>query len=216
MNKTRVAALIATGLKDIQVASIIGCSPARISQLRTESDFQLLLTEAEVDNSKKDIEQVALSAKYLNAEHALVDQIMAMAATAEMSEAVSALRVISQRQIENRKVSQPVPQQGGNTTNVTFLQLPTHIVGQLQMPNIEITPGQEVISVGGRNLAPLSSSAVTNLFKRMSSTPEMIEVQPDITEIQPDGGYHDPSTANDAPDSSFEAALSAATAQASL
>lgn len=202
MNKSRVAALIASGLSNSSVASIVGVTPARISQLMTEEDFKLLLAQQQLEADKKDVEEVALSAKYLTAEHALIDQIMTMAGTSEMNEAVSALKVISQRQLEIRKQAKAPVQSGTVTNHFVTLHLPNHIVNQPIIPTIQVTAQQEVIAVGDRNLAPLSSHSVTKLFQSMQAAKQ--------------GGYYDPGTTITLEDSSPKASLPQIAAEGSF
>lgn len=164
MNPNRVADLLASGLKPSQVATIIGVTPARISQLLLEPDFKLLLTSKTIEMEKKDVEEVSLSAKYSAAEHALVNQVMEMAPTSELRDVTAALRVVGERQ--ERMKTRITPIKSGDIINNTIiaLSLPSHA---LLMPAMEITKQGEVISIGDRTLAPLSSTAVTGLFAQM-------------------------------------------------
>ena len=72
MTQDRIASLLSTGLLPSQVASIVGLSPGRISQIMKEPSFELLLAEKMSLNSEKDIEEESISAKYSAAEHALI------------------------------------------------------------------------------------------------------------------------------------------------
>lgn len=164
MNPNRVADLLASGLKPSQVATIIGVTPARISQLLLEPDFKLLLTSKTIEMEKRDVEEVSLSAKYSAAEHALVNQVMEMAPTSELRDVTAALRVVGERQ--ERMKTRITPIKSGDIINNTIiaLSLPSHA---LLMPAMEITKQGEVISIGDRTLAPLSSTAVTSLFAQM-------------------------------------------------
>jgi uncharacterized protein (DUF1778 family) len=166
MNRERVASLLSSGLKPGQVATVIGVSPARISQLLAEEDFKLILAGKTAEIEKQDIEEVTLSAKYSAAEHALINQVMEMAPASELRDVTAALRVIGDRQ-EKMKARLTTPQQQQNVNQVVVsITLPSHVV-----PNrtFEMTNNQEVIAIGEQTLAPLSSTAVTNLFSKLKN-----------------------------------------------
>lgn len=163
MNLARVATLLASGLKPLQVSTIVGCSPARISQLLKEPGFELLLAEQNALQSKSDIEETALSAKYNAAEHLLVNQVMEMAPVSELRDVTAALRVVAERQEKMKARTNPI-QNTPAAQVVVSITLPSHAIpGRV----IEMTSNKEVISVGEQTLAPLSSTAVTNLFSSL-------------------------------------------------
>ena len=201
MNLDRVADLLASGLKPAQVATIIGVTPARISQLLSEEDFKLILASKVAIIEAKDIEEISLSAKYSAAEHALVNQVMELAPTAELRDVTSALRVVAERQ--ERMKSRLTPATAGNMINNTIiaLSLPSHA---LALPVMDITKQGEIISIGDRALAPLSSTAVINLFSKMSSTEEE---KKEIEESKK-GEYHEQSPNFDTPEVSSSAPVS--------
>lgn len=160
----RIATLLASGLKSNQVSSIIGLSPARISQISTEESFQSLLQEKLADASKKDVEETAITAKYLSAEHLLIDQMVQMAPSAELRDVTAALRVITERQDKASLRRNPI--HAGITVHqhVVQLNLPTHA-----LPEITISKENEVTAINETNLAPLTADGVQNLFKRMKT-----------------------------------------------
>lgn len=161
----RIATLLASGLKSNQVSSIIGLSPARISQISAEESFQSLLQEKLADASKKDVEETAITAKYLSAEHLLIDQMVQMAPSAELRDVTAALRVITERQDKASLRRNPIHAGVTVHQHVVQLNLPTHA-----LPEIIISKENEVTAINETNLAPLTADGVQNLFKRMKST----------------------------------------------
>lgn len=162
MNRDRVATLLASGLKAAQVATIVGVSPARISQLLKEEDFMLLLDSKTAEQKKTDVEELAITAKYHAAEHLLLDQITQLAPVAELRDVVGALKVVADRQDKAKQRLNPVPVQGAVIhQNIVQLQLPMQA-----LPEIHIGGNNEVVGIGGNNLAPLSSQGVTKLFEQ--------------------------------------------------
>lgn len=166
MNLERIASLLAQDLKPSQVASIVGCTPARISQLLKEStELQNLLALKQAEQDKEEIEEVALGAKYHAAEHALLDQVLSMAPMAELRDVTQALRVVGERQDKAKARKNPIPVQGGSGNiynTVVQLNLPNHA-----LPEVILNKEREVIAIDNNNLAPMTSEAVTNLFQTM-------------------------------------------------
>lgn len=171
MNIDRITTLLASGLKPANVATIVGCSPARISQLATSQEFQDLLASKTAEAEAEDIEEKALSTKYHAAEHVLLNQIMEMAPVSELRDVTAALRVVAERQEKAKTRLNPV--QGTTIINQTVqIAVPAHT-----LPEISLTKDLEVTSVNALNLAPLTSEGVTNLFKKMKGEKEVIEVK---------------------------------------
>lgn len=181
MNIERICTLLASGIKIQNVASIVGCSPARISQLAKDStEFQNLLAAKTAEMNEKDIEEVAITSKYHAAEHALLDQVLAMAPVAELRDVTAALRVVAERQDKAKTRLNPIQGSHSVVNNVIQIGVPMHA-----LPEIHLTKDMEVISVNNMNLAPLTSEGVTNLFKNMRSMKEINHEQrriPAVTE----------------------------------
>lgn len=165
MNPDRIAKLLATGMNATSVASVVGCSPAYISQLKTDTSFLDSVAAYAAEVGKKDMEEVALSSKYLEAEHALLNRVAELTPMSEMRDTIAALRVVAERQVAMKKTVNP--NLGTMVTNNAILVLPIQMIAA-QRPTVTITDRQEVIAVGEQNLAPLSSTAVTNLFAAMN------------------------------------------------
>ena len=162
MNIERITTLLASGLKPSNVASIIGCSPARISQLAQQEDFKLLLASKQVLAEKDDVEEEHLSRKYHAAEHALLNQILELAPVAEMRDVTAALRVVAERQDKAKTRLNPATASQSVVHQVIQITIPQHA-----LPNVVLTSDKEVLAIDNTNLAPLSSTGVTNLFASM-------------------------------------------------
>ena len=165
MNLDRITSLLASGLKPAQVATIIGVTPARISQLLSQEGFQLSLQAKLAVQEKEDVEEQAISAKYNAAEHALVNQVIEMAPTAELRDVTAALRVVAERQEKMKtrtSVQAPILHQ---QLTVVSVNLPAHA---LRIPEVHLNPAKEVVAIGEQQLAPMTSTAVTGLFTKLS------------------------------------------------
>lgn len=158
----RIATLLASGLNSAQVSSIVNLSPSRISQVTASEEFKTLYAEKREESSKKDVEETAITAKYLSAEHALIDQVLSMAPSSELRDVTAALRVVAERQEKVAARKNPIHAATIVNQMAITLQLPAHA-----LPEISFNNAREVIAINEQTLAPLSSSAVTSLFTAM-------------------------------------------------
>lgn len=165
MNHDRIINLLASGLKPAQVATIVGCSPARLSQLAQEEDFKLALAAKTEELSKSDIEEISLNAKYHAAEVALINQVLNIAPMSELRDATAALRVIGERQDKRKLIVNPVPVGDRVILNqVIQLNLPNHAT-----PELFLSSSKEVLAINDKQLTPMSSEGVTSLFKSLNT-----------------------------------------------
>lgn len=163
----RIIGFLAQGLKAAQVASIVGCTPAYISQLCSAQDgpegFREALTEkAKELSSSGDIEETTVSSKYLSMEHKLLKTIEDRLGEAEFPALVNALKVVGERQEKRalRKAGLSVAQQGTLVQNIVNITVPAHA-----LPEFRMNTNLEVTAIGDRIMAPMSSDAVRQLFK---------------------------------------------------
>lgn len=176
---TRIATLLASGLNQNQVSSIVNVSPSRIAQITATDAFKEIYADKKLAHDKEDVEKLAISAKYLSAEHALLDHIIANVPNVEMKDAAAALRIVAERQDKAAARINPVHAGVVVNQNIVQLMLPTHAI-----PEIVLNNDREVVAINNQTLAPLSSDAVTNLFAKLSGK-ETENVQaslPDLTE----------------------------------
>jgi len=172
MNLERVTTLLASGIQPSQVASIIGCSPARISQLYNSSEeFKNLLAEKKALADKQSEEEEILTTKYHAAEHILIKQIIDLAPASDMRDVTAALRVVSERQDKVKTRCNPI-QPATIINQVVAISIPNHT-----LPEIHLTKDKEVTSVNAFNIAPLTSQGVTNLFKEMKKERELAKIE---------------------------------------
>lgn len=172
MQVERIATLLAAGLPHTSVATIVGISPARVSQLLKEPEFLLIFEAKKAETEKKDQEEVSLSGKYLAAEHVLLNQVMAMAHVSELRDVTAALRVVAERQEKAKSRMNPIIQSAPVYNTIVQLSLPAHAT-----PELSYAQNREVIAIENRNLAPLSSSGVLSLFKGLDSDTQLPRTQ---------------------------------------
>lgn len=159
--RDKILNYMAQGVKASQVASIVGCTPAYISQLSKDEGFLAELKAAREAAYKDVDEDKVLTNKYMALEHKLLDSMENAMAMAELPAITRALEVIATRQEKRaQRLAGPV-QQPGNTVIVN-LTLPSHAI-----PEYQINPQREVVSIGNRIISPMSSEGVKNLFTQI-------------------------------------------------
>lgn len=195
MNEERVAKFIAAGLAPSQVASIVGCSPARISQLLASDGFKSKLAaiqaaEANSEAPAAEREDELLSARYLATEHAILKQMEGQIPYAELRDCTNALRVISEsrekratRLLARKAMEQYRPGQ----LTVVAITMPQHAI-----PQITLNAQQEIIEIDKQEMAPLSSEAVRLLFatQKLKHTKELQTEANEVIDIQSDKAYN--------------------------
>jgi len=159
MNTQLALKYLALGLRPSQVASIVGVSPGRISQLLSLDSTKQFLAEAAI-LERESCEAEILEGKETAAKHLLLDAICSRQSEASFPELVKAYEVISRVPASVNRILSP----GQNVFSGTVVQIS---VPARAIPEIQITKDKEVIAIGDRALAPLPSGQVTNLFSRM-------------------------------------------------
>ena len=162
----RIIGFLAQGLKPSQIATIVGCTPAYISQLLGEEGpegFAQALTEkAKELSQQEDVEEKTISAKYLSMEHKLLQSIENRFGEAEFPQLVNALKVVGERQEKRalRKAGLVQLPHGNITQNIVNISVPSHA-----LPELRMNERLEVTAVDERIMAPMSSAAVRQLFQ---------------------------------------------------
>lgn len=182
MDKRKVARMLANGIHPSAVASVIGCAPGRISQLKNDPEFQNILAEIQAESENEESEEKNLNVKYEAVEHSLLNRVLELAPVEDLRNVTGALRVIAERQENFKKRINPVPLPNNPMhlhQTVIQLNLPQHAI-----PEIQYSPTKEVIAIGNQALAPMSSTGVKNLFaaikeKRKEDTISTVPTLPD-------------------------------------
>jgi len=193
MKIDRIAILSASGLTPAAISTIVGVCPARISQIQATDEYKEILQAKTAELAEKDQEELSLSAKYLEAEHLLVKQVIEMAPISELRDVVGALRVVAERQEKAKARMNPVFHSQPVFNNIVQLQLPQHAT-----PELAYGQNREVLAIENRALTPLSSSGVLGLFKSMASEATSRVSQAEATaaiEFRTEGEQHEPRTA---------------------
>ena len=169
MDRNKAVHFLSLGLSPSQVASIVGVSPGRISQLLAEPEIKEMVLLKELENSEKNAEDQRVEAKILSVKNSLLDSMASRSNEATFMELSRAFEIVCRAEALKKN---PIPLQGVNVFNGVTVQiaLPQRTLNE----EIQITSDREVIAIGDRALAPLSAGQVTALFGRMRNEPESL------------------------------------------
>lgn len=173
----KVAGFLAQGLKPAQVASIVGLSPGRISQIVREPEFAPLLAAAQQRYEVSSDDQAAaarINNKYLALEDRLIDQLDSQAACMEPKDLIKALDVVAARQDRLKIRMAPAPA-AASTQVLVNISMPAHA-----LPDYKVNSLNEIVSIDEKPMAPLAASSVRQLFKDMAPAQEPPRIPADF------------------------------------
>lgn len=168
----RIAQLLAQGLPQGMIASIVGVDSSYISQLKRDEDFVYhvasLKEEAAELNSTEESEVTNYTDKLLGVEHAVVDQLMKRVDYMETRELLGMLREVGNRNDAMRKNSLNNTIKGAIGENgATIQQTVTITVPSKVVPEIVLGPNGEIVQIGGRATTPMATGTLQKMIENM-------------------------------------------------
>jgi len=166
--KDRILSLLGSGLQPALVASAVGCSPSLISQMLADENFVMEVSALRV----KDIEKMKeRDNKWDNLEDLLLQKLQDLIPfMLRPREVIHALSIVNGARRRSEELTKGPTQQV--TNNIVVLQLPQRTVSSFS--NFELSKNNEVISIEGKSVAPLPSSA---LLRELSSQEDLLKQQ---------------------------------------
>jgi hypothetical protein len=169
--KNKIKHYLAAGLKPADIVSLVGCSPAYISQLLQDESFKQDVQE--LATNAPALPETRLENKYEVLEHKIVECMAAEAVGSDLNTLSRALDSVTRARDARHKKTLPFG--GANPTiiqNVTSISVPYHA---LAMPKMVLNENAEVIAIDDKPMAPLSSEGVKKLFSDIASRREESE-----------------------------------------
>jgi hypothetical protein len=169
--KNKIKHYLAAGLKPVDIVSLVGCSPAYISQLLQDESFKQDVQE--LATNAPALPETRLENKYEVLEHKIVECMAAEAVGSDLNTLSRALDSVTRARDARHKKTLPFG--GANPTiiqNVTSISVPYHA---LAMPKMVLNENAEVIAIDDKPMAPLSSEGVKKLFSDIASRREESE-----------------------------------------
>lgn len=175
--RERIMKLLIGGLKASEIISIVGCTPAYISQLLSDPDFRQEVEAGMMLAATEKKEEDHIDTRYQNTEHKLLTAMEASLVSGEASlgEISRALEVVGKRREAKRIALQPASNVSPTQINIISLTLPTHAIPN-HRPVVELNNQQEIIAIDAKPLAPMSSNGVKNLFEKMAAAKQGIPI----------------------------------------
>lgn len=168
--KDRIITYLAAGLKAANIASIVGCSPAYISQLLSDPDFKAQVEAKMLDGTIE--ADTNLDMKYESLEHTLVKSMQERVAEAEFSHLSKALDSVTKAQDMRAKRKNPALRENNTLVQVVQISIPQHA---LAAPVMALNSNSEVVAIDNKPLAPMSAEGIKNLFAQRTALKESKE-----------------------------------------
>lgn len=170
--KERIKNLLAGGMKQVDVASVVGCTPAYVAQLLKDEEFKQEVQELAIANAQQATEEEHIDRRYVNLEHKVLTAIESEIGNAEFPHLLRALETVTKRQSERRREKMPAAQNPSNVQiHVTNIALPLHAL-QAPTPVVQVNQQNEIIAIDNKPLAPMSADGVKNIFAQMKERKE--------------------------------------------
>ena len=157
--KDRIIHYLAAGLQASNIATIVGCSPAYISQLLGDPDFKAQVEAKMLDGSVE--ADTTLDVKYESMEHGILKQMQATLAQAEFPHLTKALETIGKNQDLRAKRKNPALREPSQLVQVVQINIPQHAIAA---PVMALNSNSEVVAIDNKPLAPMSAEGIKNLF----------------------------------------------------
>lgn len=171
----RIAQLLAQGVPASSTASIVGVDASYISQLYSDPDFKDYVNNLKLEAADQAITEKEELANYtdrlLGTEHRIIDTLLERIAYMPDNLVIAALREVGNRHDNMRKhsanglingaIGSAMGQPGANI-RVVEITIPTAAV-----PDIIYGPNQEIVKIGNRAIAPMSTNTLQTLITNM-------------------------------------------------
>ena len=166
MNRAKAIDLLSMGVRPGQVASILGVSPGRISQLLATPEVQKMIEEKQLAAAQENQEEEVIKAKELAVKNNLLNALSERSGEASFMELAKTYEIIARCESFRKNT---LPMGGTQVFNGQVVQvaLPMQALREFQQLAIQRTSEKEIIAIEDRELAPMSSQNVTALFTQL-------------------------------------------------
>ena len=166
--KDRILKLLIAGYKSSDIAGIVGCSPAYVTQLIKDPEFYKAVEAGRIQNAQEEDEEKHLDNRYQRVKHKILNNIEESLVSAEFPQLVRALEVVDKIEDNAKRRKMPAPTSGviNGNIHITNIQLPAHALAA-PAPAVLVNEKNEIIAIDNKPLAPMSSDGVKNIFKQI-------------------------------------------------
>jgi len=166
VNKDKAIDLLSMGVRPGQVASILGVSPGRISQLLNEPEVKQAIEEKQLSSIEENREEEVIKAKELAVKNNILNALSSRSDEASFMELAKTYEIIARCESFRKNT---LPMGGTQVFNGQVVQvaLPMQALREFQQLAIQRTSEKEIIAIEDRELAPMSSQNVAALFTQL-------------------------------------------------
>lgn len=159
--KERIAQLLANGVPASEIGHIVGTNVAYLNALQQDAEFKdFVLFYTENQEESKDVEDERLDDKYVSLENKLVRTLSAEAGLMDHATAVRLLSTVADRNDKRRAGLH----QASDSSGVTHVIINVS-ARALERPAFQLSAEKEVVSIAGRDIAPMSMEGVSALIE---------------------------------------------------
>jgi len=168
--ESRALALLGQGLGAEVVASAVGVSPSRISQLISDPEFAAQVAELRFKNLSAHSER---DAKYDSLEDELLDKMRNLLPM--MYKPGEVLNALTRINMAKRR-GQSAPDQLTAQQTIVQLIMPTQVINQFAPDSLRLNIHNQVIQAGQQELITVQSSQLDSMAERNSNVPLPITI----------------------------------------
>lgn len=164
--KERIAQLLANGVLAGEIGAIVGTTVAYLNALNQDAEFKgFVKFYTQNQEESKDVEDERLDDKYVSLENKLVQNLSAGAVLMDHAIAARLLGTIADRN-DKRRAGLHQASDSSGVTHVIINVSPR----ALERPAFHLSAEKEVVSIGGRDIAPMSMEGVSELIEAKRAT----------------------------------------------
>lgn len=165
-----IVTYLLAGVPDAEVASIIGCSPKFVEQVKARPDYPAIVSRCE-ERTATETKNAEREKKYDSLEDHVLSMAREQSQFADFRDLTRMMETLIKRKQQPPPGMMVVNGSLNNNTNIDMrhqqvvLQMP-----QAAIPEIRLNGQREVIGIGSTSLAPMDSFSVRKLFSSMKPT----------------------------------------------
>lgn len=192
----RIANLLVQGMAPTMIAAIVGCDPSYISSLLKDETFQYCLqglkddlatgeATLEDDTQSRKQETLLYVDRLQGAQHAALDKVIKELPYMNGREALMAIDILGKRQ-EASLATLSSPKHGfgsfGDLPPGTTVRMVELTVPSICVPELTISGSSEIIALGDRSVAPMSTHNLRKMLSKANEVPLEVPYE-DHTEL---------------------------------
>lgn len=185
--RDRIASLLASGVKPSVVSSLVGCTDAYISQLKSDPEFKLYveeLSEAKAEevmvspDAARESERALHGDRIAGLEAKLLDSFLDDLPYMNFQDKTRLLAEVGKRRDaqDNREKGRldreallNAQRLNGGLVNNGTIQVVQLVIPQIAVPELQLSSNNEIVSIGDRSTAPMPTARLKDYLSGVKS-----------------------------------------------